>query len=348
MKKLLLATSVFGVLVSAGLGAQNSGTRPWYKQPWDPSKIQPCDRACLVQIIDNYITSLVKKDTGSVPTSEETWYTENTARLSIGEGILWRARLEPTPFIIQAADPVTGQVAIQSLFNIEGRPALTVVRLKVERRHITEIEHLVDRNIAPAALELLKTPRPGLVNDVSPSERTSREVMIWAAHSYFDALTGDDGSIGAFADDCVRHENGYQTVNNKQPGRAAPSPALPDTSTPVGRAFSKLSMMTCAGQVSTGIFSGIKKIYPRRVLIIDEQKGITAAFPLFVHDGTRRPVEIKDLPDMPPQRGLGMILNMVTMETFGIRNGKIHEVEAFPFITFGYGLGEGWTPAAAR
>jgi hypothetical protein len=59
-------------------------------------------------------------------------------------------------------------------------------------------------------------------------------------------------------------------------------------------------------------------------------------------------VEIKDLPDMPPQRGLGMILNMVTMETFGIRNGKIHEVEAFPFITFGYGLGDGWTPAAAR
>ena len=89
----------------------------------------------------------------------------------------------------------------------------------MERRHITEIEHLVDRNVAPAALELLKTPRPGLVTDVSPADRTSREVMLWAAHSYFDGLTSDDGSIAAFADDCVRHENGYQTVNNKQPGR---------------------------------------------------------------------------------------------------------------------------------
>jgi hypothetical protein len=84
------------------------------------------------------------------------------------------------------------------------------------------------------------------------------------------------------------------------------------------------------------------------VLIVDEQKGIAAAFPLFVHDGTRRPGEIKNLPDMPPQRGLGMILNMVTMETFGIRNGRIHEVEAAPFITFPYGLSDGWTPAAGR
>jgi hypothetical protein len=107
-------------------------------------------------------------------------------------------------------------------------------------------------------------------------------------------------------------------------------------------------MMSCAEQLNTGIFSGIKKIWPRRVLIIDEQKGLAAAFPLFIHDGTRRPGELKNLPDMPPQRGLAMMVNMVTMETFKIRSGKIHEVEVFPFITFNYGLGDGWTPAAGR
>jgi hypothetical protein len=347
MRKLLLMITA-GFLMSGGLAAQTKPGKPWYKQPWDASTIKPCDRPCLIQIIDDYVAALVKKDTAAVPISEETWYTENTAKLAIGEGILWRAKVEPTSFMIRAADPVTGHVAVQSVFNIEGRPALTVIRLKIERRHITEIEHLVDRNVAPEAMELLKTPRPGLVSDVPASERTPREVMIWAANSYFDALTGDDGSIGAFAPSCVRHENGYQTVNNPKPGRAAPSPALPNTSTPIGRAFSALSTMTCAGQLDTGIFSGIKKIWPRRVLIVDEQKGIAAAFPLFVHDGTRRPGEIKNLPDMPLQRGLGMILNMVTMETFGIRNGKIQEVEAFPFVTFPYGLGDGWTPAAGR
>ncbi len=46
--------------------------------------------------------------------------------------------------------------------------------------------------------------------------------------------------------------------------------------------------------------------------------------------------------------GAGMILNMVTMETFGVRGGKIHEIEAFPFVTFQYGLGDGWSPARGR
>jgi hypothetical protein len=41
--------------------------------------------------------------------------------------------------------------------------------------------------------------------------------MFRVANSYFDALEGDNGRIGAFADDCVRHENGYRTVNTRRP-----------------------------------------------------------------------------------------------------------------------------------
>src|SRR5262245_8724635 len=114
MKKSVLAASLPVVLVSV-LGAQGP-SKPWFKQPWDASKIRPCDRACLVQVIDDYVAAVLRKDTSAVPTSEETWYTENTARLQIGEGILWRATVAPTPFVIHAADPVTGQVAIQSVF----------------------------------------------------------------------------------------------------------------------------------------------------------------------------------------------------------------------------------------
>lgn len=338
MKRLLLAACAAAVLAPADLGAQTSSERPWHKQPWDAGRAAPCNRACLVEIMDGYVAALVRKDPSNLPWSEETWYTENTARLDVGEGILWRADVEPTSFMIHAADPVTGQVALQSVFNIQGRPALTVIRLKVERRHITEVEHLLDRDVAPEAMELLTTPRPGLLADISEAERTPREVMRWAAHSYFDALTGDDGSIAAFADDCVRHENGYQTVNNPTPGRAAPAPAIP----PADSFMGKFSMMTCAEQVSSGTFSFIKKIWPRRVLILDEQKGIAAAFPMFIEDGTRRELQGQQ------QGGLGMILNMVTMETFKIRSGQIHEVEVFPFVTFSYGLSDGWTPGTGR
>jgi hypothetical protein len=67
-------------------------------------------------------------------------------------------------------------------------------------------------------MELLQTPRPQLVNDVQAGERTSREALLWAAHSYFDALEGDSGKIGAFADDCVRHENGTRPSRTRHPG----------------------------------------------------------------------------------------------------------------------------------
>ncbi|MBV9770900.1 MAG: hypothetical protein JOZ32_15105 [Bryobacterales bacterium] len=152
---------------------------------------------------------------------------------------------------------------------------------------------------------------------------------------------GDDGKIAAFADDCVRHENGYQTVNNPAPGgRMMPAPPLPNPNTPQGREQLKFSMLTCAQQIDTKIFAYMKHIRPRRVLVLDEQKGLAAAFALFVHDGTRRGAA----PDAPP----GMLMNAVIMETFGVRGGKIHEIEAMPFVTIPYGLGDGWTEGSGR
>ena len=184
-----------------------------------------------------------------------------------------------------------------------------------------------------------KSDRP--VNDVPPNQRTSREVMYRAASSYFDALEGDNGSIAAFADDCVRHENGYRTVNNPPPGgRMMPGPALPNPNTEQGRQQLAFSMLTCKQQIDSKTFAYMKHIRPRRALIVDEQKGLAGTFPLFIHDGTRRGAP----PDAPP----GMLQNLITMETFGIRGGLIHEVEVFPFVTLPYGLGNGWTPGSGR
>jgi hypothetical protein len=179
--------------------------------PWDPSVVKPCDRPCLTAIVDRYLAAMINHDRSSLPLERDVRMTENTAAMDVGEGILWRAKVEPTTFKLYVADPVAGQVGLQTVLNIEGRPALVAIRLKVERARILEIEELLDRNVALQAMELLRTPRSALVNDVVASERTSREGLLRAAHSYFDALEGDSGQIGAFADDCVRHELGYQT-----------------------------------------------------------------------------------------------------------------------------------------
>ena len=119
-----------------------------------------------------------------------------------------------------------------------------------------------------------------------------------------------------------------------------PAPMLPDPDTEQGKSMLKFSMMTCKQQIDSKTFAYMKHIRPRRALVIDEQKGLVATFPLFVHDGTRRGAA----PDAPP----GMLQNLVTMETFGIRGGLIHEVEAAPFVTIPYGLGNGWTEGSGR
>lgn len=310
---------------------------------WNPAALKECDRACLVGIMDGYMNAIFKHDPKVVPPlAVDVRMTENTGIMEVGEGVFWRSKVEPTGFRIYVADPISGQVAIQARLKIQGQHALVGIRLKVDRGKIQEIEHLYvrnssfDRAIDDAALPLLTTPLAILTENVPPAQRTSRDLLYRAANSYFDALEGDNGKIGAFADNCVRHENGYQTVNNPAPGgRMMPAPFIPTDPESL-----KFSMMTCAQQVSTKTFAYMKHIRPRRVLVIDEQKGLVATFPLFVHDGTSRNAK----PDAPP----GMLQNLVTMETFAIRGGLIHHVEAFPFVTLPYGLGNGWTVGAGR
>ncbi len=297
--------------------------------PWNPATVKPCDRACLTGIMDRYTAALFQHDRSALPLADDVRFTENTALLNVGEGILWRAKTEPTAFKYYVADPVAGQVAIGTLVKVQGRPALVAIRLKIERGRLLEIEHLVDRNVQERQLPNLQAPRGGLLNDIAPAGRTSREGMIAAANSYFDAIEGDNGKIGAFADDCERHENGIQTTLTKEPTTGMLSSGPP----------SKTYTMTCSDQLDTKLFAYIKRIRPRRVLIVDEQKGLVATFPLFVHDGTRRG---------DSSGNVGLLINMVCMETFGIRGGKIHEVEAFPFVQFPYGLGDGWTPGSGH
>jgi hypothetical protein len=43
-----------------------------------------------------------------------------------------------------------------------------------------------------------------------------------------------------------------------------------------------------------------------------------------------------------------MLQNLVTMETFSVRGASIQHVEAAPFVTLPYGLGNEWTPGSGR
>src|ERR1700719_1943169 len=161
------------------LAASSTATEP----EWGPSRVKDCNRECLVGFMDGYMNAIYKHDPKAAPPlAIDVHMTENTGRMDVGEGVLWRSKVEPTSFKIYVADPVTGQVALQARLLIQGRSALVAVRLKVDRGQISEIEQLYDLAINDAAIPLLTTPRPGLVTDIPASERSSREVLAYAAN----------------------------------------------------------------------------------------------------------------------------------------------------------------------
>ena len=89
---------------------------------WNPAALKECDRACLVGIMDGYMDAIFKHDPKAVPPlSIDVRMTENTGEMTVGEGVLWRNKVEPTSFKIYVADPIAQQVAQQARLKVGGQ-----------------------------------------------------------------------------------------------------------------------------------------------------------------------------------------------------------------------------------
>jgi hypothetical protein len=297
-----------------------------------------CDRACLTSLADQYLADLVKHDPNGLPLANDVKFTENTATIQLGDGLWVGASEAPTTFKIYAADPVSHQIAFYGVMKEFNKPIILALRLKVEGGKITEIEHIVVRDVRPNGLANLVTPRPGLVQTIPPEQRVSRDDMFRIANSYFDSIEQSNGDVAPYADDCVRHENGMQTTTNKAPV------AGPLTGTGPGAAsnpMAKIGQLGCADSMNTHGLMYITKIWPRRVLVIDEERGLAFSFPMFVHRGNVRSIKISGVPgiDTVPMN-FGPI-DLQAAEIFAIRDGKIHEIEAMGYL-LPYNSKTGW------
>jgi len=68
---------------------------------WNATAIKECDRACLVGILDRYMNAIFTHDPKAVPAlAADVRMTENTGQMDVGEGLLWRSKVEPTTFKI--------------------------------------------------------------------------------------------------------------------------------------------------------------------------------------------------------------------------------------------------------
>jgi hypothetical protein len=296
-----------------------------------------CDRTCMTSLVDQYLTALVKHDPSGLPLAKGVRFTENTAEIPIGDGLWVGASEVPATFKIYAVDPASSQVGFYGVMKEWNRPLIIALRLKVVNYKITEIEHVLARNLRADRMENLITARPALLTDVPAPERTSREIMLNAADSYFEAIEHGQGNIAPFAEDCERHENGGQTTHNKTP---VPWP-VPMGTPEADHAMAVLGTLSCTAQIDSQILSFITRLWPRRLTIVDEQKGLVFSFPMFQHRGVVRSIKIQGVPGVDTIPMNGGTSNLQAGEIFKIRAGKIHEIEAMG-VSLPYGTKSGW------
>ena len=298
-----------------------------------------CDRACLVRTIDRYVAALVRHDTAGLPLDRDARFTENTMPLKIGKEGLWASASQaPGTFRFYAADVPNGEVGLMALMQAWGNPVIVAIRLRLINGRITEIEHVVTTNaIRPASLANLTTPRPEFLADVPEAERSDRQKLVNITDSYFEAVEHADGRLAPFAAHCMRHENGMQTTSNSPP---RPWP-VPLGSKEADAAMEYIGSLNCDAQLDTHVMDYIGRLWPRRYEVVDVEKGLVFAFPMFHHPGKAAPVPVVGVPgvtSLPLGRSSS---NMQAGEIFKIVDGKIVSVEAMgAFLP--YGTKSGW------
>jgi hypothetical protein len=217
------------------------------------------------------------------------------------------------------------------------KPIIFALRLKIEDKRITEIEHVVVRDLRPMNMPNLAVARRGLLEVVPPAERVSRRQMLAIADSYFDSIEKSNGDLAPYADDCERHENGMQTTTNKTP----PPNAMADLGPETAAAFAKIGALGCHDSMNSHALSYIDRIRPRRLEIVDEELGLVFSLPMFRHRGNVRSIKIVGVPGVDTMPMSFGPIDLQAAEIFKIRGGKIHEIEAGGFL-LPYNSKTGW------
>jgi hypothetical protein len=215
-----------------------------------------CDRACMTALVDQYLAALVRHDPAGLPLSPGVRFTENTAEIKVGDGLWVSASEAPTTFKIYAVDPASSQVVFYGVMKELDKPLIMALRLKVINGKITEIEHVLARNMRADRMQNLITARPGLLADASDSDKTPREEMLSAADSYFEAIEHGKGSIAPFAEDCERHENGGQTTYNETPIPWPVDLGSPDAN----RSMAIIGTLSCTARIDSQVLSFITRL----------------------------------------------------------------------------------------
>ena len=301
------------LLILPGAFAQNAGKAP-------------CDRACLENYLDRYLTAVDANDPSLELFTRDCKFTENGVRLPLGGEGLWHSMSGRGAYKFYIPDVETQQIAyIGTVLEGAAAPAkktpgakpagptvsAVAIRLKIDDNgKISEVEQLVIRPetslFAPAAessspfpptgeaVEKMGAPHEIYAEIIPEAERMSREELVEVGNYYFEGLQRNDGKgYYPFTDDCVRYENGM------------------------------VSTRECKKQFESGQLAGIvSRIRDRRFVAVDRERGIAFAFGFFDHVSINWTWQLAEL--------------------FKIEKGNIRRIEAV-FARCPYGMNSGWS-----
>ena len=177
-----------------------------------PAPAQPCDRACLTNVITVYLDALLKHDPALLPQAPAVRFTEDHQELQLGEG-LWQHIEALGNFRQDVIDVRNGIAGVHVVAIEHGVPVLVAVRLTVKNGLIAAVESTVVRNREEG---MIFNPEAVIeasaAMNVTPAEaqRNTREEMIRLALLYPEGLRiGSFVNADAqFATDAYRFENG--------------------------------------------------------------------------------------------------------------------------------------------
>ena len=274
-----------------------------------------CDKSCLLSLVDRYMDAMVKARPEDLPWASAVKFSENSVGQQVGEGI-WGSIRGKSDTALRVADEAAGSVTWYGLIMDHDAPAWAGVRLKVKGARIAEAEVIVarERNPGPFGDPKQFAIDPTLLATLPAAERSNRKRMVALVKGYQSTVQQNSGKLQvAFDAACARRENGV-TVSSGAVGSAAivKSPGL--------------LAQGCEAQLRLGVYKPVDQVRARRVLAVDEERGlvVAASFTDFSMKQTHytlsdgRAVDTQDA--HPSAREL--------FEVYKIRSGRIASIEA--------------------
>jgi hypothetical protein len=269
-----------------------------------PVAAKNCDRACLGDLLTQYLHAMVAHNPGALPLASHVRYTENGEVTKLGEGI-WRTASGLGSYRQDILDVPGHTAATQAVIEAAGQPVLFSLRLGESGGKISQIESMV-----------VPHDKDALIFNPAGFQKGNEEMAIVPPASQIDsraksieiAMTYPEGlKVGSFVQvntlfspDGYRIENGIHTAG---PGCTFP-----------GCANIKTEKIIKHPDVAT------------RFVAFDDHLGIVLLYL-----------------DFGQTERYGQGRKLVTFEAFKIYGGQIHAVNAILRIT-SVGASSGWGP----